>query len=74
VWFGQYIVVNDNVLTHLQETILMLNTIASMVKTTIMKINMKQEIENIDIETFFHRPCSLICLVHYQEKNCSLAT
>jgi hypothetical protein len=38
----------------------MLNTIASMVKAIIMNINMKQEIRDIDIETFFHHPCSLI--------------
>ncbi len=73
VWSRQYIVVNDNVLTHLQETILMLNTTASMVKAMIMNINMKQEIEDIDIETFLHHPCSLICLIHCQEKNCLLS-
>jgi hypothetical protein len=42
----------------------MLNTTASMVKAMIMNINMKQEIEDIDIETFLHHPCSLICLIH----------
>jgi hypothetical protein len=39
----------------------------------IMNINIKQEIEDIDIEIFFHRPCSLICLIHCYEKSCLLS-
>ncbi len=46
--FGWYRLINNNVLTHLQDTILMLRTITSMVKIKIVDGYRKQETKGID--------------------------
>jgi hypothetical protein len=50
VCFGQYKVIGDHVLTHLQKTILTPSIAASLVKAKFLNKNTKHEIENIDID------------------------